>query len=84
MTTVRMHLLSNKDNIPIYKDKTFKVVLGYLSKGEWMGLVDEDDRFFCVVCTNCIGWVRREDCEEGNPVNLHSSYQNGEVKYLFY
>ena len=84
MASIIKHIFSNKDNIPIFKDKEGKVVQGHMSKGEWMGLLKELPNRVQVISSKFVGWINRSDFFENNTQmkHLHSIFQNGDIHYV--
>jgi len=54
MNRIKKHLFSAEDNVPIYVDKSTKKPIGYLSEGEWLGVIEETETLYFVYISDCI------------------------------
>lgn len=64
MNKIKKHLFSAEDNVPVYADSETNKVVGYLSKGEWLGVIDETELTYFIASSNHVGYVLISDCLE--------------------
>lgn len=64
MNRIKKHLFSAEDNVPVYADQENKKVLGYLSEGEWLGVIEETETLFFIASSKHVGYVNIADCIE--------------------
>lgn len=81
MNRIKKHLFSAEDNIPIYSDESTKKVLGYLSEGEWLGVIDESETLFFVASSKYVGYVNINDCIELLDANFRVNHEGESPMY---
>jgi hypothetical protein len=84
MSGIIKHIFSKKDKIPVFKDFERTDIVGYLPKGEWMGLLSELPEKVKIVSKMYHGWVNKEDIVEQRThlKELHPQVLDGEIRYF--
>lgn len=62
MNRIKKHLYSIDDGIPVYADLSKKNIVGYLSEGEWVGVIEEENDYYFAVSSNQLGYIHVNDC----------------------
>ena len=83
MGNIIRHIFSKKEKVPVYKTSKGREIIGYLSLGEWMGLIKELQSKAQVVSAKIDGWVNKSDFVENvkQITDLTLRYNNGEIRY---
>lgn len=81
---IRSHLIATKALTSIFNTPTGDTSSTCnIQRGSWMGVKDRLGDWIHVITTTCEGWVRREDVEELNPMDLHIRYSPGKpIEYV--
>jgi len=64
MNKIKKHLFTAEDNVVVYADKGTKQAIGYLSEGEWLGIIEENELTYLVASSKHVGYVLISDCIE--------------------
>lgn len=82
MTTIKKHLISSKDQTPIYSFENLSNVVAKISRGQWLGVVERKVDRLRIITTLGEGWIRSEDVEETNKFNFRVFHdENGLLQY---
>jgi len=81
MNKIKKHLFSAEDNVLVYSDKESKQVIGYLSEGEWLGVIEENELTYLVASSKYVGYVLISDCIELLDVNFRVDHQGQDPIY---
>lgn len=82
MNKIKKHLFIAEDNVAIYADKDAKKPIGYLSEGEWLGVIEETDDLYFVATSRHIGYVHICDCIELLDVNFRVNHEGESPMYF--
>lgn len=81
MNKIKKHLFSAEDNVPIYASTEAKKPIGYLSEGEWLGVIEETETLYFVASSRHIGYVHISDCIELLDVNFRVNHEGESPLY---
>ena len=62
MSNIVKHIISLKEKLPVYAENSGTKVKGYISKGEWLGVIAKYQSRLKVISSKLDGWVNPEDC----------------------
>lgn len=62
MSNIVKHIFSLSEKLPIYSDNSGTNVKGYLSKGEWLGVLSMYQSRLKVITSKIDGWVNADEC----------------------
>ena len=68
-------------NVPVYADIETTKVLGYLSEGEWLGVIEETEFSYFVASSKHVGYVLIADCIELLDTNFRVDHQGENPVY---
>jgi hypothetical protein len=82
MTAVKKHVISSKDNTPIYSMEDLSQISALIPKGNWLGILEKKENLLKVISTQGSGWIRMDDIEETNKYKLRVFRDSrGEIQY---
>jgi len=81
MNKIKKHLFSAEDNVPVYSDIDTKNIQGYLSEGEWLGVIEESQLSYFVASSKYVGYVLISDCIELIDNNFRVDHQGESPVY---
>ena len=81
---IRSHLIATKALTTIFKTPAIESITTCdIQRGAWLGVLDRLGDWVHVITTQCEGWVRREDVEELQPMELRIQYSPGKpIEYV--
>ncbi len=81
---IQSHMYTNKPQTNLYADNSGTSASVYvLNQGNWVGVLETQDKWFRVLCIQGEGWIRAEDVEERSPFNLHVQWTPGHpIQYV--
>ena len=84
MGNIIRHIFSKKERIPVYKTAKGKEIIGYLSLGDWMGMIKDLQTKAQIVSAKIDGWVNKSDIVENikQITDFNICYNNGEIRYF--
>ncbi len=81
MNKIKKHLFSAEDNVPVYSDIENTKILGYLSEGEWLGVIEETELSYFIASSKHVGYVAISDCIELLDSNFRVDHQGESPVY---
>lgn len=82
MSNVKKHLFGNQAKVPIFKAKSSDEIIGYVTKGQWMGMLNEGKERFLIISTNVIGWVPKQLCDARDSNSIKIDIKAGNPAYF--
>ena len=81
---IRSHLIATKALTTIFNAPAGESTTTCdIQRGAWLGVLDRLGDWIHVISTQCEGWVRREDVEELQPMELRIQYSPGKpIEYV--
>lgn len=80
MKKIKKHLYCKENQTAVYADPSFAKIVGYLSKGEWLGQLKKAEKYAFIISNKITGYIRTGSYLEGSAGTIHfdnssSSYQ---------
>lgn len=81
-TKITRHIYSAVDRLPILKDSNkIDSVGGFLTKGEWMGILQEQAEYIHVITARFDGWVEKKLCISSTGSALGINVKDDKYRY---
>jgi len=82
-TVIKSHRYAKKSDTPLYADRVANEPMSLLGLGNWVGVLEDLDGWYHVLCIQGEGWVKMEDVEARSPFNLHVHWEPGKpIEYV--
>lgn len=80
---IHAHLYTKLDQTPVFAFPTERDSPSqYLSRGNWLGVLEYADTWIHILSTNGEGWVQQRDVESRPPFQLHVCIRDQQIGYM--